>query len=398
MPRCPGRPSRPLAIRVAAVATALLTVLALSACGGGAGVEPGPSRVVGAGDRNLQGVCPRKVVVQSNWYPTVDTATAWSLVGPGYRIDTDKKRIVGPLVAHGVDTGIDIEVRAGGPAIGFQQVSAQMYADPSITLGYVVTDEAIAYAAKQPTLSVIATLEIDPQVLIWDPATYPQFNTIGDIGQTDVRVLFYSGAVYMDYLLGSGILRRSQVDGSYDGSPATFVADGGQTVVQGYATNEPYTYQHEVPAWGKPVQSALIYDTGYPNYANTLAIRPADKDRLAPCLARLVPILQQAQVDFLTAPSPAIDLIVELARAFDFNYSRGNAEYGARTLLGEGLAGNGDDRTLGNFDAARLQRLIDIVHPILRTQGKEPKADLRPADLATDEFIDRSIGLQSVGR
>jgi hypothetical protein len=399
--RWPGRHGKTLVARVGAFAVALLTALALTAlvaCDGGADNEPSPPRQVGAGDRNLQGVCPRKVVVQSNWYPTVDTAAAWSLVGPGYRIDTDKKRITGPLVAHGVDTGIDIDVRAGGPAIGFQQVSAQMYADTSITLGYVITDEAIAYAAKQPTLSVLATLEIDPQVLIWDPATYPQFNTIGDIGLTDVKVLYYSGAVYMDYLVGSGILRRSQVDGSYDGSPATFVADGGKTVVQGYATNEPYTYQHEVPAWGKPVQYALIYDTGYPNYANTLAIRRADKDRLAPCLARLVPILQQAQVDFLTAPGPAIDLIVELDRAFDFNYSRGNADYGARTLLREGLAGNGADQTLGNFDAARLQRLIDIVHPILRTQGKEPKEGLRPADLATDEFIDRSIGLRSVDR
>jgi len=384
-----GRPAR----SAVALAVAFLAVLTVSACGRDADTDAAPPRQVGAGDRNLQGVCPRKVVVQSNWYPTVDTATAWSLVGDGYRIDSEKKRISGPLVAHGVDTGIDIEVRAGGPAIGFQQVSAQMYADPSITLGYVITDEAIAFAAQQPTLSVIATLEIDPQVLIWDPASYPQFNTVGDIGQTDAKVLFYSGAVYMDYLVGAGILRASQIDGSYDGSPATFVADGGKTVVQGYATNEPHTYQHEVSAWGKPVSSALIYDTGYPNYANTLAIRPADKGALAPCLARLVPILQQAQVDFLTAPGPAIRLIVELDRAFDFNYSRANAEYGTRTLVAQGLAGNGDDKTLGNFDEARLQRLIEIVNPILKTRGKAPKDGLRPADLATDEFIDSAIGL-----
>jgi hypothetical protein len=301
-------------------------------------------------------------------------------------------------MAHGVDTGVDIEVRAGGPAIGFQQVSAQMYADPSITLGYVIADEAIAFASKQPTLSVIATLEIDPQVLIWDPATYPAFTTVGDIGQTDTTVLYYSGAIYMDYLVGSGILRKSQIDGSYDGSPATFVADGGKTVAQGYATNEPWTYEHEVKAWGKPVASALIYDTGYPNYANTLAIRPADKNRLTPCLAKLVPILQQAQVDFLTEPGPAIDLIVELAGGFDFNYSRDNAAYGARTLVQQGLAGNGPDRTLGNFDTARLQRLIDVVTPILKTQGKQPKQGLRPADIATDEFIDPAIGMPAARR
>ncbi len=106
-----------------------------------------------------------------------------------------------------------------------------------------------------------------------------------------------------------------------------------------------------------------------------------------------MPILQQAQVDFLTAPAATIDLIVDLDRAFDFNYSKANAEYGARTLVGQGLAGNGDDKTLGNFDAARLQRLIDIVTPILKTRGKPIRDGLHPADIATDEFIDPSIGL-----
>ncbi len=242
---------------LAAMALSLLAALAVGACGADSPQPASPQRHAGPGDRNLQGVCPPKIVVQSNWYPTVDTATAWSLVGQGHRIDRKKKRVTGPLVSHGVDTGVDIEVRAGGPAIGFQLVPAQMHLDKSITLGYVITDEEIAFAAAQPTISVIATLEVDPQVLIWDAKTYPEFTTIGDIGQTDTKVLYYSGAIYMDYLVGSGILRKSQVDGSYDGSPATFVADGGKTVVQGYATNEPWTYQHEVKAWGKPVTSAL---------------------------------------------------------------------------------------------------------------------------------------------
>ena len=56
-----------------------------------------------------------------------------------------------PLVAGGTDTGVELEIRSGGPAIGFQQVSAQMYADKTITLGLVSTDEAIQNSAQQPT-------------------------------------------------------------------------------------------------------------------------------------------------------------------------------------------------------------------------------------------------------
>ncbi len=91
-------------------------------------------------------------------------------------------------------------------------------------------------------------------------------------------------------------------------------------------------------------------------------------------------------------------MIVELADALDFNYTRDNAEYGARTLIQQDLAGNGPDHTLGNFDAARLQRLIDIVNPILKTQGKQPRQDLRPTDIATDEFIDPAIGLATASK
>src|SRR5215204_3310340 len=112
--QCPPRPPGRM-LRSAAAVLALLLALATSACGNDAPTKPAPLRPVGAGQRNLQGTCPPKIVVQSNWYPTVDTATAWSLVGPGYKIDRKRKRITGPLMAHGTDTGVDIEVRAGGP-------------------------------------------------------------------------------------------------------------------------------------------------------------------------------------------------------------------------------------------------------------------------------------------
>jgi hypothetical protein len=377
------------------VALTLAAALAAAACGDGGDTESDAQpQATGTGDRNLQSVCPPKIVLQTNWYPQAETAAAWSLVGPaGRKVDNGKKSITGPLVSHGVDTGVDIEVRSGGAAIGFQLVPPLMYLDKSITLGYVLSDEAIGMSASQPTLAVAAMLDRDPLALIWDPATYPQFTTIKDIGQTDAKVVVYPGGIYIDYLVGSGILRKSQIDASYDGSPSRFVADGGKTVVQGYATNEPWTYEHEVKAWGKPVKYGLLSETGYANYAATVAIRPADKTRLAPCLTKLVPMLQQAQVDFLTEPGPTIDLVVELAESFGFTYSRANAENGTRTMVSDGLAGNGADRTLGDFDMARLQRMIDIVTPILKTQGKAAKPGLRPADIATNEFLDPAIGL-----
>jgi hypothetical protein len=48
---------------------------------------------------------------------------------------------------------------------------------------------------------------------------------------------------------------------------------------------------------------------------------------------------------------------------------------------------------LGNFDNARIQRMIDIVTPIFTAQRQPPKAGLKPQDIATNEFVDMSIGV-----
>jgi hypothetical protein len=373
----------------------LVVAVLLAGCGAGArGPEVPAPGIDGGGPRSLAGVCPATIVIQSNWYPTADVAAAYALLGAGYQVDARRKRVSGPLVAGGVDTGVQLEIRSGGPAIGFQQVPAQLYLDRSITLGFVITDEAIQYSATQPTTAVVATLDGDPQVLLWDPAVHPQWNTITDIGSTDTPVLAYNGAAYLEYLVGAGILRRRQVDGSYDGTPARFVASGGRIAVQGYATNEPWLYEHEVAAWGRPVRYELVSETNYPQYANTLAIRSGDRDRLAPCLRRLVPMVQRAQVDFLARPDHVLDVIVSVVAAFhsSFAYSRGNAEFAVRQLRDLGLAGNGDNRVLGDFSDVRLQRMIEILRPILAAQHRGAKPGLAPADLATNEFIDPTVG------
>jgi hypothetical protein len=59
----------------------------------------------------------------------------------------------------------------------------------------------------------------------------------------------------------------------------------------------------------------------------------------------------------------------------------------------EDFVNNGPDSTLGNFDQTRIQRIIDIVTPILVSRRAAPKQGLKPADLYTNEYIDPSIGV-----
>jgi hypothetical protein len=385
-------------LRLGMVVLATAAIVAAGCTNGGGDETAGGSNApqAAAGDRlNLKGVCPDTVVVQTDWFPESEYGVYYHLVGPNPRVDTNKKLVSGPLVAEGTDTGVRIEVRSGGPATGFEPVSAQMYKDKNITLGQVNTDEAVRFSAKQPTLAVVTPMEISPFMIMWDPATYPQFNIIADIGQSDAKVFYFEGDTYMEYLIGSGILRRSQVDGSYDGSPANFVGQKGKIAQAGFATSEPYLYQHEINGWKpKPVKYALVNDTGYPFYPQALSIRTADKDRLAPCLKKLVPIVQRAQVDFLRNPDKTNQFIIDIVRQYntDWTYSEGLANYAIQKMR-EDFVNNGSDSTLGNFDQARIQRIIDIVTPILVSQRAAPKQGLKATELFTNEFIDPSIGV-----
>jgi hypothetical protein len=377
----------------------LAAALAAAGCTSGGGDQPTPQPATGAasgggGGGDLRGVCPETIVIQTDWFPETEYGVLYHMLGPNPKIDAKRKVVNGALYDGERNTGARLEVRSGGPATAFKLVSQQMYEDKTITMGQVNTDEAIRFAAKQPTLAVVAPMEISPFMIMWDPDRYPEFNIIADIGQTNANVRYFKGDTYMEYLVGSGILRRSQLDDTYDGSSQKFYDAGGEITQAGFATSEPYLYEHD-PKWGRELRFALVNDTGYPFYPQALSIRAADKEKLAPCLQKLVPIIQRAQVDFLKEPNRTNDFIIDLVKRYNdpaWTYDAGLANY-AIGLMRTDFVNNGADQVLGNFEVGRIQRLIDIVNPILAGQRAQLKAGLAPQDLYTNEFIDPSIGV-----
>ncbi|GHJ44286.1 nitrate ABC transporter substrate-binding protein [Catellatospora sp. TT07R-123] len=374
---------------VAALAAALLAGGCTAATD-----EPLAAPSAGSGALDLAAVCPATVVIQAAWTPEAEHGALYHLLGSTYTVDADKKKVSGPLMSGGQSTGVNVEIRAGGPAIGFQNAGAQMYADPSIMLGQVATDDAIGLSAKQPVVGVVAPFDIAPYMIMWDPAANPTFNSIVDIGKTDTPVLYFNGATYMDYLLGSGILRRNQVDGAYDGSPTRFLAEKGKIAQQGFATNEPFIYENALPQWKKPVKFQLIHDTGYPIYPEAITVRADKKAEHAACLKKLVPVIQKSQVDYVKNAGATNELIIKLNDAYKgFPYSKEQAAYSVEQQLKLKIVSNGANTTLGDFDVDRVKQVIDIVSPIYSGQRKEVKSGLTPQDLVTNEFIDPSIGL-----
>lgn len=379
------------------VALALVVGMVAAACGDDedegteddSGTEAGGGNGYGAG-LDLASVCPDPLVVQTDWFPEPEHGGLYQVIGPDGEADAGAGTYTGPLG----DTGIDLEVRAGGPFLGGQSTSAQMYADPDIFMGYVATDELIKDSGDQALVSVVSPLEKSPQILMWDPEAFPEVEGFEDIGGTGAPVLYFEGAAYMDFLVGKGFVTEDQIDASYDGSPSRFVTE--EVFQQGFASNEPYKYENDIEEWGKPVEYLLIHDAGYEIYPSSLAVRPERIDEEAECLEAVVPIMQQAQVDYMADPEPINDFFlqyVEDMASFWTLSEAGNAD-AVEVLLEEELVSNGPDDVLGNFDMERIQTLIDESVPIFESVGVDSiKEGVTAEDIATNEFIDDTIGL-----
>jgi hypothetical protein len=366
---------------------AILAVV-IAACGGD---DETTETTEGETAVGLAEVCPDPIIVQTDWFPESEHGGTYQLVGDDYVVDVEAQTVSGSLVARGEDTGISIEVRTGGPAIGFQPVSTQMYTEPEIHFGFISTDEAAAFADDAPTVAVISPLEKNPQIIMWDPETYPDVETIADLGEAGVTINVFAGGTFPEVLVAQGIVSADQIDPSYDGGPARFISEGGAIAQQGFASAEPYNYEFVFEDWGKPVAFELIHDAGFQVYSQALAIRADDLDSMRPCLEQLVPVMQQAAVDYAEDPARVNAMIIDAVDQYAsfWVYDQGVAEYSIATQVELGLVGNGPDSTIGNMDPARVQAVIDA----MTSAGMDVLEGLTAADISTNEFIDESIGL-----
>ena len=378
---------------VLALSPALLTACSSSDDASVSGANTATAAASGSAN-DLSSVCPKTVTIQMDWEPEAEHAAAYNLVGSGYTVDTKKKRVTGPLVADGVDTGVDVQVRAGGAAIGYQSVSSQMYVDQSILLGSVTTDGAILASAKQPVTAVVAPLNKSPQMIMWDPKSHPGVTTIAQLGAAGTSIVVSEGALYAELLVAKGLIKKAQIDTSYDGAPARFVGDP-KIAQQGFATAEPYIYQHEVSAWAKPVSYQLLADVGYNVYPEPFSVRSADTTKQAACLKKLVPILQKSQVNYLKNPTAANTLITDLVTKYNdgWTYSTGVAEYAAKEMKSLNIVANDATGPLGGIDLTRVQSSIDTFSPLLKASGGTLKAGLKASDIVDTQFIDKSVKL-----
>ena len=339
---------------------------------------------------SLTDVCPNPLIVQTDWFPEPEHAHTYQMIGTDGVVDAENGTYSGELR----DTGLTIEVRAGGPYIGFSPPTAQFYADDDIFMAYVDSAAAIRGSGVTPVTAVFASFEAGPQILMWDPADY-DFENFADIGDSGATVLYFGGATYMDYLIADGRISADQVDGSYDGSPVRFISEDG-LVQQGFATNEPFRYENEIDGWLKPVDFMLTHDAGFEIYQSAVSVRSGDIERYRECLELIVPIMQEDLVNYFNDPQPINDKLDDIVKELDSFWTSSKPGHAAATeaMVDLGLVTDAGNGFVGDMDGDRIQGLLDILTPIFTAQGVEGfDPSVTPSDLYTNEFLDPSISL-----
>jgi len=235
-------------------------------------------------------------------------------------------------------------------------------------------------------------------MIMWDPTqTEIDKSDPASIAATGERILHFPGQAYIEFLVSSGAMTADQSDPNYGGAPDQWVANGGDFIQQGFATNEIYKYSNLIdwkdgaPA---PVDFLLIDELGWQPYPGAYAVLTERLDELAPCLALFVPMLQQGWVDFFADPGPIGDEIIAVTEVYN-NFWTLSPELNAAAYElfdSTGIGSNGPDDVYGNFDDERMARLFDQMAEVMAADGRDLPEGYTVHSGYTNEFIDASIG------
>ncbi|GLQ10103.1 hypothetical protein GCM10007913_20350 [Devosia yakushimensis] len=381
--------------------TILLAVTALASTGHTAyAAEPGTFAKAHY-TTPLVNVCPNPFIIQKDWLAQAEHGGLYQMIGAGGKMSQGKYQ--GPLGT----TGIDLVILEGGGGVGLgdgETAYSALYMGNSKAgmvphLGFQELDNAFIFSKQFPVVGVVTPLDKSPTALFWDRATYPDgFKTIDDL---KAFAASGKGKIYVStikrtfgkYLVDQGVPADVFIEG-YRGDGENFVVNNGTWLNQGFVTGEVYKFTHG-NNWAKPIDYLLMSDVGYVNYTGMLSVATNRLEELAPCLEKLVPIIQQAEVDYVTDPAEVNGLITAFNEAGNsagyWKTDAGLMAYATKALVDSGVISNGSNDTLGDFDMARVATLFDLVKG-----GLDERADpaVTPESVVTNRFIDPSIGLK----
>lgn len=351
----------------------------------------------------LSGYCPSTLYVQTNWLPEPDHGALYELIGAAGTMH--QYAYEGPLGS----TGIKLDILSGGPGDANLPIPATMYTGNPVArvtpqLGMDSPDTAIQDSKQFPVVGVATLQEHDPLVLIYDPQKWHDLDSVSAfVNAAKHGARFYVTSLqtpYVPWLIAKGVPSSAFISG-YSGDLDKFVTSDGDIINQGYSDSEVINLEHFTTAWDKPVDYTYVYKLGLNDYDEAIEVAKDKLATLTPCLKRLVPMIQQAEVDYLEHPAVVNEVLAKFnSGGYGASYWQTSLAYSEdadQILKNQDIVGNsvGGSGAIGAFEMSRLQQNVDTLVPIYKKQGASVAAGLTASSIATNEFIDPSIKLPS---
>lgn len=347
----------------------------------------------------LAGYCPSTITVQTNWLPEADHGALYELIGGGGTMA--QYSYEGPLGS----SGVKLDILSGGPGDAGLETAVTLYTGnpvarvtPDLTMGSI--ESTILLSKKFPTVGVVSLQEHDPQVLIYDPHEFSHLDSIAAfVAAAKKGAKFYVSSLntsYVRFLIEKGVPSGSFI-GGYSGDLDKFVTGGGMIINQGYSDAEVYTLEHETPSWDKPVDYTYVYKLGLNDYDEVVQVRKSRLKALSPCLERLVPMIQQAEIDYLEHPAVVNATLARFNPKFGASYWStpvAASNFADHVMATQDIVGNSDGGKgpVGAFDIGRMAKVVSTLLPIYAAEKAgtfEPK--LTAGQIVTNAFIDPSV-------
>jgi NitT/TauT family transport system substrate-binding protein len=274
--------------------------------------------------------------------------------------------------------GLDVTILPGGPQVNNRALMLAGQVD--FHMGGSTLDAFMAVNEGLPIITVAASFQKDPQVIITHPGAATDFASLASLD----KILISDGGVltfwaWMQNAYGFAAEQREV----YTFSAAPLIANP-TWGMQGYLTSEPFFVQQET-GWAPDVY--LIADAGYTAYSTTIetmADTIAERPEVVQCFVDGSAI---GWYNFLYGDNTAA---VELIQADNPEMSDEAIAYSIAAMIEHGIVDSGDALTLG-IGAMTDANMADFYSKMVAAGVLPDGIDI--AQSYTLDFVNKGVGL-----
>ena len=338
-------------------------------------------------DGPLGEVCGDMIVVQASNFPDVGSGPLYAMLGDTPMVDRDRQAVSAPLVrADGTLEDVTLEIRSGGPAVGFRSSVAVMAEDDSIDLALTPMAVAVRDRALLATHAVMSLTDRSRDAVIIDPATYPDVTDLEALGAQSIEIRHITDTPVISFLAATGVVTPDQLVSGSDGLPASFVEAGGAVTQQGDLTIEPALLP-ALQQWGRPVTALPASASGWASLDDVLVVDSQTERVSDECLGRFVRVVQQSIGAYVADPTATNVLMSDVRSQFNplARLTPALLDAGTRLAIDAGVFDSARPDAPGTINTDGLDAfLVDLASAL----AVEPVA---AAELIDPRFLDRTV-------